>query len=252
MNEPQSDNRIPESGSATPQHARSTYKAWATYTILGTTILVFLLQLLTQQPSGTDLMELYGEKINEAIIAGELWRILTPVFLHASLWHILFNMYALFVIGPALEQFYGRARFVLLYFVSGIAGNVVSFYLSPNPSVGASTALFGLISAQAVFIYRNRQFFGGRARSMLGSTLMIVVVNLMLGLTPGIDNWGHMGGLLGGLAFAWAAGPLLDVTWLPGGGYTVVDHSPRQKAWMVGGIETAVLVGLVLLRILQG
>jgi rhomboid protease GluP len=242
----------PQPHAGQPQRSRSSYRAYATYTLLGVTILVYLLQMYTESNGGVDLMIVYGAKINDAIIAGEYWRILTPVFLHASLWHILFNMYALFNIGPVVEQFYGRTRYLLLYFISGVAGNVVSFYLSPNPSVGASTALFGLVAAQGVFVFRNRQFFGGQARALLGNTLMIVVVNLVLGLSPGIDNWGHMGGMLGGLAFAWACGPRLEVNWMPGGGYKINDLSTMQTAWLVGGIETLVLIGLVILRTMKG
>lgn len=224
------------------------FKPWVTYTLLVVTFIAYGLQTLTQQPNGTDLLMLYGGKINEAILAGEWWRLVTPVFLHASVLHILFNMYFLFVIGPSLERFYGRTRYTLLYFLSAVAGNVASFYLSDGISVGASTALFGLVAANAVFLYRNRQFFGDRAGGLLRNTIMIVVVNLLIGLAPGIDNWGHVGGLLGGLAFSWAAGPLLMVDPVPGGGYQVADDNASQRFWVVAALETLVLLGLVLLR----
>ncbi len=191
------------------------FKPWVTYILLGFTALVFAGQYLTQSILGVDLFAAYGAKINQAIIAGQLWRLVTPIFLHASLIHIGFNMYALFALGPSLERYYGRSRYLLLYFVSGIAGNVVSFYFSTYASLGASTSIFGLVSAEAVFVYRNRELFGKQARSMLGNLFLIVAVNLMLGLSPGIDNWGHIGGLLGGLAFAWTSGPLLVVKLAP-------------------------------------
>lgn len=241
-----------EPNTGQPKRSPPLYRAWATYIILGVTVLVYLLQMYTEWAYGVDLVSVYGAKINEAIIAGEIWRIITPVFLHGSLLHILFNMYALFIIGPMLEHFYGRTRYLLLYFISGVAGNVMSFYLSPDPSLGASTALFGLIVAQGVFVFRNRELFGGQARGLLRNTIMIVGVNLFLGLSPGIDNWGHMGGLLGGLAFAWASGPRLEVTRFPGGGYKVDDQSSMQSAWLVAGVEALVLGGLVVLRILKG
>ena len=239
-------------GAGQPPHRPSGAMPWVTYTILTITVLIFLGQYLSESTQGIDLLATIGDKDNAAIMAGQYWRLVTPIFLHASILHIGFNMYFLFAIGPALERFYGRIRFLLLYFLSGIAGNVVSFYLSPYPSVGASTALFGIVAAQGVFIFRNREFFGKQARGILVNTLMIVGVNLVLGLSPGIDNWGHMGGLAGGLAFAWAAGPLLTVNWLPAGGYTVSDRSSTQLAWITGAVELVALVLLVLMRTLRG
>ena len=225
------------------------FTPWVTYILLGITVLVFGGQYLTQSTMGIDLFAVYGMKINQAIIAGELWRLVTPIFLHGSLTHIGFNMYALFVLGPGLERTYGRSRYLLLYFLSGIAGNVVSFYFSPYNSLGASTSIFGLVAAEGVFIYRNREFFGKQARSLLGNLLLIVVINLMLGLMPGIDNWGHMGGLLGGLAFAWTSGPLLAVNWLPGGGgYRMIDQNLSSRIWLYAAVEFVVMLGLVLLK----
>ena len=232
-----------------PQRRAPADRPWVTYGLLGVTILVFIGQYLSESSLGMDLVALLGEKINQAILAGEYWRLVTPVFLHGSIYHIGFNMYALFMIGPTMERFYGHLRFALLYFLSAIAGNVVSYYLSPEPSLGASTAIFGLVAAEAVFVFRNREFFGSQARSMLTNTLLIVGINLAWGMTSsGIDNWGHLGGLGGGLAFAWTAGPLLAVTWNPGGGYSVFDRSSRREAWLAGAVELAVLVALVLVR----
>jgi rhomboid protease GluP len=182
-------------------------RAWVSYMLLIVTLAVFLLQMLSQLILKFDFPVVLGAKINEAIYAGEVWRFLTPVLLHGSIFHIGFNMYALLIIGPDVEQSYGHLRFFLLYILAGIAGNVASFYFSAATSVGASTALFGMIAAQGIFVYQNRELFGSRARSVLSNIIFIVGVNLLLGLSPGIDNWGHMGGLVGGLAFAWFAGP---------------------------------------------
>ncbi len=252
MNIKPPENQPADIGTPPPAESSKVFKPWVTYSLIGISVVVFALQYLTNSITGVDLLALYGEKINQAIIAGELWRLVTPIFLHASVIHILFNMYFLFAIGPAMEHYYGRGRYLLLYFLSGISGNIMSFYLSANPSLGASTALFGLVAAEGIFIYRNREFFGNRARSMLTNTIMIVVVNLLLGLTPGIDNWGHMGGLLGGLAFAWTAGPLLVVKWLPAGGYRVDDQNLTSRVWIVGGVEAVVLAALAFLRIFKG
>lgn len=193
-----------------------------TYVLIGITVAVYLLQILSVALWGYAIydigwLEVYGARINESIRAGELWRFITPVFLHGSLMHIFFNMYALFNIGSFLERQFGHGRFFLLYFLSGFAGNVFSFLLTGEGSisVGASTAVFGLIGAQAVFLYQNRELFGDLARQMMGSTIFIIAINLFIGLSPRIDNWGHIGGLLGGALFAWFAGPRWGVAGVP-------------------------------------
>jgi rhomboid protease GluP len=249
MNQPSSYPTGAQPGASKPVNQ---FTPWVTYSLLAVTCVAFAVQYFSPLPNGGDVLMLYGAKINEAILAGEWWRLVTPMFLHASLLHILFNMYFLYVVGPSLERFYGRTRYTLLYFLSGVAGNVSSFYLTTAVSVGASTALFGLLSANAVFVYRNRQFFGERAGSMLRNSIMIMLANLAFGLMPGIDIWGHVGGLLGGLAFSWASGPLLQVDPLPGGGYRVVDENSSQRFWWVAVFETAVLLGLVSLRMFGG
>ena len=185
------------------------------YIILGLTILVYVLQVISAQILGAnfleymlqgtsngvnaDLLAVMGMKINQYILLGEYWRFFTPVLLHGSILHIAFNMYALYIIGPSLEQRFGHARFLLLYVLSAFAGNVASFIFSSAASLGSSTAIFGLIGAQGIFLYRNRQMFAGRARSAITQIVFIAALNLAIGTTPGIDNWGHVGGLLAGL-----------------------------------------------------
>jgi rhomboid protease GluP len=160
---------------------------------------------------GYDLLAELGLKYGPAIIAGEYWRLITPVFLHGSIYHIFFNLYALYMIGRGLEKQYGAGRYLLLYFLAAFAGNVTSFIFSSAPSLGSSTAIFGLIGAQAVLAYQNRTLLGERYRPILVNSLVIAGINLVLGLSPGIDNWGHIGGLVGGSLFAWFAGPRWQV-----------------------------------------
>ncbi|TLN23628.1 rhomboid family intramembrane serine protease, partial [bacterium] len=180
---------------------------YVTYFLIVSCVLVYAAQMVTLSTTGTDLPAMYGMKINQAIIAGEYWRFLTPMWLHGSITHIFFNMYALYVIGRGLEQQYGHLRYTILYLVSGFAGNVASFLLTSSPSLGASTAIFGLVAAEGIFIYQNRKLFRN-ARAMLGNVIVIVVINLALGLTGSVDNNGHLGGLVGGLLLAWFGGPL--------------------------------------------
>lgn len=180
-----------------------------TYSLIAITVIFYLLQQVSTYLFSGDVLYLYGGKINQFILQGQLWRLLTPALLHGSILHILFNMYALYVLGRQLEVVYGHGRFLLLYVLGAFAGNVLSFLFTPANSYGASTAIFGLVAAQGVFIYQNRRLFGSRTRSMLANTVVIVLLNLSFGLTPGsgIDNFGHLGGLIGGALFAWLGGP---------------------------------------------
>ena len=221
----------PPPGSPVKVHL-PTAKPIATYVIIGLTVLVYLAQLVSTFTLGGDLPAYLGMKINELIRMGEVWRFITPVLLHdsASPLHIAFNMYALYVIGRGLEHYSGHLRFVLLYLVAGFAGNVFSFIFSNNPSLGASTAVFGLVAAQGVFIYRNRHLFGKQARPMLMNILTIVVINLLIGMMPRVDNWGHAGGLLGGLAFAWLTGPIFHFE-LHDGEYHLQDTRETLPLW---------------------
>jgi rhomboid protease GluP len=258
------------------QIKRPTVRPTVTYVILGLTVFVYILQELTRmgiarEPFlalgqlaigqellqdllargwGDSLLTLLGGKISSLIDAGQYWRLITPVLLHASLLHIGFNMYALFVIGPSLESYYGHKRFLALYLLTGFGGNLLSYLLSEGVSVGASTAIFGLVAAEGVFIYQNRNIFGPKARAMLSNVVMVVVINLVLGLSPGIDNWGHLGGLITGLIFGWFAGPQLEVTYnYPD--YELVDQRSPVIAWVTVIVLFFLLAGVVLLRLFR-
>ncbi len=219
---------------------------YVTYTIIGLTVLIYLLQLgstylfgYANAPAQMDWLEAYGARINDLIRAGQLWRFLTPMLLHASVPHILFNMYALMVVGVGLERNLGHWRFLILYVLGGFAGNVLSFLLSSGYSVGASTAIFGLVGAEGTFLYQNRKLFGNQFGRAIGNVIFVVAVNLFLGLTPGIDNWGHVGGLLGGLIFGWFAGPVWEVEGLAPA-LRLVDK--REAREVVTGAAVVILI----------
>jgi rhomboid protease GluP len=212
---------------------RPVYRPYVTYTLIGICVIVYLLQLATQTFLIVDIPAEWGVKANNLIMQGQLWRLITPIFLHGSIFHIGFNMYALFYLGTTLEKFYRHRRFLVLFLLSGYAGNVISFMFSPYQSLGASTAIFGLLGAEGVLIYQNREIFGSIARRALSQVVMIAVVNLIIGLTPGIDNFGHIGGLMGGTLFAWFGGPLLQRQGLfpP---YTIKDVRSSREVIMAG------------------
>lgn len=222
---------------------------YVTYTIVGITALIYLLQLgsvallgYANAAARMDLLMAVGARVNSLIREGQLWRFITPIFLHASIPHILFNMYALVAFGAGLEKHFGHVRFLTLYILGGFAGNVLSFLLSDGFSVGASTAVFALVGAEGVFLYQNRGLLGNQFGRAIGNVLFIVAVNLALGLTPGIDNWGHVGGLLGGLVFTWFAGPVWEVrqSGLVGAGFELGDR--REPREIVVGAAAVLLI----------
>jgi len=228
------------------------YRPFVTYSLIGICVVVYLLQWVTQSFLNIDIPAAWGVKDNILIMQGQVWRFITPIFLHGSIVHLGFNMYALFALGPTLERFYKHWRYLVLFLLGGFAGNVLSFMFTKNPSLGASTAIFGLLGAEGVLIYQNREIFGATARRALPQVVMIAVINLMIGLSiPAIDNWGHIGGLVGGTLFAWFGGPLLQRQGLfpP---YTLKDvRSSREviiAGFGVGGLFSFLAIAAIFLQ----
>jgi len=218
-------------------------RPYVAYTILGITIAIFVLQSLSQRIFGVDVLAALGACEKPAILQGQLWRFITPVFLHANVPHIAFNMYALWVFGLDLERLFGHWRFLVLYLLAGFTGNVLSFLFLPNSpagSVGASTAIFGLVAAEGVFLIQNRKLLGRNYGRAISNVVFIVIGNLVLGLSiPGIDNWGHAGGLLGGLLFTWLGGPVWEVQNV-GMGVQLVDK--REFSRVITAAAVVILV----------
>lgn len=133
----------------------------------------------------------------------ELWRFVTPVLLHGGWWHLLANMSFLLAYGPALEGIYGIPRFLALYLLSAVGGNLLSWAFNPVPGIGASTAMFGLGAAYVGLYWRWGLVDEVMARR-IGTLLVFVLVAgfLASGWIP-LDNWGHLGGGLAGLAFGY-------------------------------------------------
>ncbi len=214
------------------------------------TVIVFIAQYASMSLLNGDIVLALGAKSNAAISAGQYWRLITPIFIHANLLHLFVNCYSLYVIGPPVEAPFGYARFLIIYLLSGVAGVVLSFALSPNISVGASGAIFGLVGALAEYLFRHRERFGRMGRQRLMNLLVIIGINLAFGLTSRqIDNWGHLGGLAGGALLGWLIGPEFAVEDEFTGQPRVVDRNPLSGRWFAVVAFALALAAAVLLII---
>ena len=170
-----------------------------TYSIILLNIIVFMLSLLDYNMIINYFANYYVNVKN-----GEIYRLLTACFVHANFLHIFFNMYALYYIGPMVEKYYGKLKYLLIYLGSGIMGSLFSVVLSNNVSIGASGAIFGLFGSMLYFGYKYRATLDGFVRSGIIPGLFI---NLILGfIVPNIDVYGHIGGLVGGLLLSYIVG----------------------------------------------
>uniref|UniRef100_A0A7S3PU80 Peptidase S54 rhomboid domain-containing protein n=1 Tax=Chaetoceros debilis TaxID=122233 RepID=A0A7S3PU80_9STRA len=166
-----------------------------------------------------------GAKRSDMIMQGQqLYRLFTPVFLHGSILHLMMNSFSLQNIGPEVERNFGSGRFLATYVAAGIAGNMASAYYTPNPSLGASGAVFGIMGAYYAFLSNNSQFFGRSGEQMMGRVSSTLMMNVIFGLvSPSIDNWAHIGGAVAGVGMAMTFGPKLYLIGLPGGGRIIAD-----------------------------
>ncbi|XP_061337204.1 RHOMBOID-like protein 10, chloroplastic [Gastrolobium bilobum] len=170
--------------------------------LLAANVLFYLAQLATQGK-----LLLWGAKINSLIDKGQLWRLATSSFLHANIGHLMVNCYSLNSIGPTVESLSGPRRYLAIYSVSAIASSAMSYWFCRMPAVGASGAIFGLVGSVAVFVLRHKDLVGG-GKEDLQQIARIIALNMVIGLlSNGIDNWGHLGGLIGGVAASWLIGP---------------------------------------------
>jgi membrane associated rhomboid family serine protease len=169
-----------------------------TKTLIAVNVAIYLTQLgmgSGTNPTPNDWIFRNGVLFGPLVAHGDWWRLITAAFLHASPLHIAFNMLALWWFGQPVEAFLGRARYLLLYLVSGLAGSAGALIANPDAlTVGASGAIFGVLGAALVL---ERQ----RINVLGGSALAIIVINLVLTVAiPGISIGGHLGGLAGGAA----------------------------------------------------
>lgn len=148
----------------------------------------------------------WGSNFAPLTAAGEWWRLGTSAFLHFGPLHLLFNCWALWVIGPPVERLFGRGRFLVIYVVAGLAGGLASVAWNPLVnSAGASGAIFGLIGAELAFFTRGgHRVPAGVIRAQRNGLLGFIAYSVIFGfIVPGIDNAAHLGGLATGFGLGW-------------------------------------------------
>lgn len=162
--------------------------------LIGINVLIYLFMMLGNYDYIVNEFCVYGPLIRY----GEYYRLLTGIFLHGSLLHLLFNCYALYVIGSQMESFMGKGKYLIIYLFSGLIGSLTSIALNGDAaSLGASGAIFGLMGSMLYFGYHYRVYLGNVLKSQL---IPLIIINLVLGMiTPGVDNYAHIGGLVGGI-----------------------------------------------------
>ncbi|KAM0948842.1 putative rhomboid protease [Dioscorea sansibarensis] len=189
--------------------------------LLTLNVLVYVSQIATQGK-----LIFWGAKVNSLIDKGQLWRLATCSFLHANIGHLMVNCYSLNSIGPTVEKLSGPRRFLAVYFASAIASSLMSYQFCQSPAVGASGAIFGLVGSAAVFALRHRSLFGG-AKQDIQQIAQVIAINMVIGfLSRSIDNWGHLGGLLGGAAMSWFLGPAWRFEFKTDDGRSVFTDQP--------------------------
>lgn len=180
--------------------------------LIGLNILAFLVCLIIAAALGAGFFRniveinpqiLYwmGAKHNKAIMFhGEYYRLVTSMFLHGGIVHLLFNMYALYILGDFIERVYGAKKYLAIYFVSGIVASIFSLYFSPVMGVGASGAIFGLLGAALVFAYNEKDRIG---KGLVTNIIVIILLNVFIGLSiSNIDISAHFGGFIAGAILA--------------------------------------------------
>ena len=163
-------------------------------------ILVFVIMTITGGSENTANLVRFGAIVKPYIAAGQWWRLLTASFIHIGLMHILFNMYFLYQLGPTFEMLYGSKNFLIIYLISGVLGNLVSFaFGSPGTvSAGASTSLYGMfgLALGIMLNYKNDAVLS----SFGASFLSVIAINVIYSfISPNVGILGHLGGLVSGL-----------------------------------------------------
>lgn len=232
-----------------------------TYGLIAINVVIFVVGYFLIDGLHEEFVNMGSNYAPRILQSGEYYRLFTAMFLHANPIHIFFNSYVLYIVGMLVERVFGHTRFLLIYFLGGLGGSVLSVLLGNYnvPSIGASGAVFAIWGAAMLHLYWHRPLYGEGARRQLRSLAMWGLFNLAFGLiSPGIDNWGHIGGFIGGIAMAWAVGPFF----VPTGQQDLFNGIPRihlkdarplnNHIWLIGVYLTVVLGVLLVAVLLSG
>lgn len=173
--------------------------------IIAINLILWLLTGLISLPIGRTIIQ-WGVGINALVDQGQYWRLVTPIFLHGGLFHLLFNSFALVLFGPALEQMLGRTKFLSAYLFTGIAGNLFTYIVDPNayyPHLGASGAIYGLFGIYAFMVVFRKDLIDPSSAQIV--TVILIFGLIMTFLRPGINVSAHIFGLIAGVAL----GPII-------------------------------------------
>jgi rhomboid protease GluP len=210
-----------------------------TVTILALLLAIFVAEIRFGALVSRESIIAFGALARERVVAGEYWRLLTAIWLHGGIDHLVGNGIALYILGMVCESAFGRAQFVVLYVLSGLAGSVVSLAVTVGPSVGASGAIFGLQGAAIVLFRQHRDRLLVRDRRVGFVLLVWALYTIASGLLePFIDNGAHIGGALGGALIARRLHPVV-LSPLPAERVLTV----RRALWVVVALLAVALIG---------
>jgi len=196
------------------------YRYKITYTLIVINILLYTISIVYSGevidiPS-KELVDLGGIFGPAVVVGGEWWRLVSAIFLHGSMTHLLMNMFSLYIVGRPTELYFSTKEYLILYFATAILGGLVSISIHPlSVSIGASGAIFGIFGALSGYLFAFRDRLGKQAHQLMKEFGVIIGINLVLGLSiPNIDMGAHIGGLISGII----------------GGFIVAKYP--QKLWL--------------------
>ena len=218
-----------------------------TWALLAANLLIWLVMEATGSSQDPEVLLDFGAMYAPYIADEQYWRLLTAMFLHVGFVHLLFNSIGLLLFGGVVERLYGHVRFAGIYLLAGLAGSVASYTLNAiTVGAGASGAIFGVMGAFAAFFVSSRHVLGDTARQSLSGLGVLLAINLFFGFaTPEIDNWAHLGGLVGGFAVGLAFAPQyrrgrLRVPF--GQRYRIIFVGVAIRRWLVVGAVVGLLI----------
>ena len=166
-------------------------------------VIIFGWEIFTDALSSRNSIIESGALYRENVLAGELWRLVTAMFLHSGLDHLIGNCLVLYILGIAGEHAFGRSRMLVIYFIAGLSGAILSVAVQPGPSVGASGAIFGVMGSVITFFYQHHNQLVMRDNRVGLVLLLWALYQIVTGfITPYIDNFAHIGGFIGGVLVA--------------------------------------------------